>query len=178
MLTSCDVSSLVIDSLCDQASSQKVAIGCFYFDFAARKEPSLASMLGALLKQIVSGLEEMPEEIAQAYEDQKTVIGGRGPQLADIVEMLRTASSRKPIFICIDALDECVAAYWVKLLDSLDQILQGSPGAWMFVTGRACWIVAYRAWGYAGCGYAGLRYAVRRWKGTGHMSLWFSRLCT
>ena len=150
MLTSCDVSSLVIDSLCDQARSQKVAIGCFYFDFAAQKEPSLASMLGALLKQIVSGLEEMPEEIAQAYEDQKTVIGGRGPQLADIVEMLRTASSRKPIFICIDALDECVAAYWVKLLDSLDQILQGSPGAWMFVTGRACWIVAYRAWGYAG----------------------------
>ena len=137
VLTSCDVSSLVIDSLCDQARSQKVAVACFYFDFAAQKEQSLASMLGALLKQVVSGLEEMPEEIAQAYEDQKTVIGGRAPQLADIVEMLRTTSSRKPIFICIDALDECVAAYRVKLLDSLNQILQGSPGTRMFVTGRA-----------------------------------------
>ena len=28
------------------------------------------------------------------------------------------------------------------------------------------------------CVYAGLRYGVRRWKGIGHMSLWFSRLCT
>ena len=137
VLRSCDVSSLVIDSLCDQASSQKVAVACFYFDFAAQKEQSLASMLGALLKQVVSGLEEMPEEIVQAFEDQKTVIGGRGPQLADIVEMLRTTSSRKPTFICIDALDECVAAYRVRLLDLLDQILQMSPGARMFVTGGA-----------------------------------------
>ena len=136
MLTSCDVSSLVIDNLCDQAKGQNVAVACFYFDFAAQKEQSSVSMLGALLKQVVSGLEEVPEEIAEAYEDQKKVLGGRGPRLPDIVKMLQTASSEKRTFICIDALDECVQGHRVKLLDSLGQILQKSPGTRIFVTGR------------------------------------------
>ena len=93
-------------------------------------------MLGAVLKQVVSGLEEVPEEIARAYEDHKKVIGGRGPELADIVRMLQATASERPMFICIDALDECVAGHRVKLLDSLGQVLQRSPGTRMFVTGR------------------------------------------
>ena len=136
VLTSYDVSSLVIDKLCDQARCRKMAVACFYFDFAAEKEQSSAGMLGAVLKQVVSGLEGIPEEIAQAYEDHKKVIGGRGLQLADIVRMLQTTASEKPTFICIDALDECVAGYRVKLLDSLNQILRRSPGTRVFVTGR------------------------------------------
>ena len=136
VLTGCDVSSLVIDNLCDRARGQEVAVACFYFDFAAQKEQSPACMLGAVLKQVVSGLEEVPKEIVQAYEDQKKVIGGRGPQLADIVTMLQTTSSRRPTFICIDALDECAAGYRTKLLDSLHQILQACPSAQIFVTGR------------------------------------------
>ena len=136
MLTSCDVSSLVIDKLCDQARGRRVAVACFYFDFAAQKEQSSASMLGAVLKQVVSGLDEVPKEIAQAYNDHKKVIDGRGLQLADIVKMLQTTASKRPTFICIDALDECVAGYRVKLLDSLNQILRRSPGTRVFVTGR------------------------------------------
>ena len=136
LLTSCDVSSLVIDWLCDQARDRRVTVGCFYFDFAAQKEQSSASMLGAVLKQVVSGLEEIPREIAQAYEDHKKVIDGRGLRLADIVKMLQTTAPGMPTFICIDALDECVARHRVKILDSLDKILQRSPGTRVFVTGR------------------------------------------
>ena len=136
MLTSWDVSSLVIDSLCDQARGKNVAVACFYFDFAAQKEQSPTSMLGSLLKQVVGGLGEVPEEVAEAYEDQKKVIGGRAPQLPDVVRMLHTTSSEKPTFICIDALDECVAEHRVKLLNSLNKILQKSPNTRIFVTGR------------------------------------------
>ena len=136
MLTSRDISSLVIDSLCDQAGGQNVAVACFYFDFAAQREQSSTSILGALLKQVVSGLEGIPKEIAQAYEDQKMVIGGRAPRLSDIVKMLQTTASGKCTFICIDALDECAAEYRVKLLNSLNQIVQESPGIRIFVTGR------------------------------------------
>ena len=135
-LTRCDASSLVIDTLCDRARGQNVAVMCFYFDFADQKEQSPTSVLGALLKQVVHGMEKVPEEIAQAYEDQKKVIGGRRPQLADIVKMLQITSSEKPTFICIDALDECVPGNRVKLLDSLYQILRASPGARIFITGR------------------------------------------
>ena len=93
-------------------------------------------MLGALLKQVVGGLEEMPWEISRAYEGQGRVIGGRVPQLADIVKMLQITSSKKPTFICIDALDECLAGYRVKVLDSLNQVLQTCPGTRIFITGR------------------------------------------
>ena len=135
LLTSCGVSSLVIDSLCERAREQNAAIACFYFDFAAQKEQSPVSVLGALLKQVIRGLGEVPEEIAQAYEDQEKV-GGRGPQLADIVKMLQITSSRKRTFVCMDALDERVPGNRVKLLDSLNQILRASPGTRVFVTGR------------------------------------------
>ena len=51
--------------------------------------------------------------------------------------MVHTTASRKPTFICIDALDECVAEYQVKILDSLKHILQRSSAARVFVTGRS-----------------------------------------
>ena len=136
VLTSRDASSLVIDRLCDQAGGQNIAVACFYFDFAARREQSSKNVLGALLKQVVGGLGEIPGEISQAYKDQGKVIGGRGPQLSDIAKMLQTTSSERLTFICIDAMDECAVEHRAKLLDSLDQILQKSPGARIFMTGR------------------------------------------
>jgi len=136
VLTNGNVSSLVIDRLCDQARGQNVAVACFYFDFAAQKEQSSTRMLGALLKQVVGGLEEMPMGVSQAYEDQKKVIGGRGPQLSDISKMLQTTSSEKLTFICVDAMDECTPEHRIKILDSLNQILQKSPGTRIFMTGR------------------------------------------
>jgi len=91
VLTSCDVSSLVIDSLCDQARGQNVAFECFYFDFAARKQQSSTGILSALLKEAVGGLGVVLGEIARAYEEQK-VIGERGRQTSDIVKMQQTTS--------------------------------------------------------------------------------------
>ena len=135
-LTSDDASSLVIDSLCNQARGQNATVACFYFDYAAQNEQSPTNMLGSLLKQLVCGQEEIPEEISRAYQDQQNAIGGRGLQLSDIVKMLETTSSRKRTFICIDALDECVEGHRVKILSSLNQILQGSPSTRIFITGR------------------------------------------
>ena len=135
-LTNHNVSSLVIDTLCDQDGEQNVTVACIYFDFAAQNDQSPTITMGALLKQVVGGLEEMPEEILRAYQKQKRALGGRGLRLSDIVKMLQTTSSKERTFICIDALDECMPEHRVKLLDSLSQILQKSPGTRIFVTGR------------------------------------------
>ena len=137
MLTSCDISSLVVDRLCDKATGQNTAITCFYFDFAARKEQSATSMLGSLLKQIISGLEKIPEEISRAFQEQKKAVGGRGLLLPDIVKMLQTVTFSLPTFVCIDALDECAVVHRVKLLDSLKQILEKSPHTRIFIIGRS-----------------------------------------
>ena len=131
-----DVSSLVVDRLCDQSRGQNTAVTCFYLDFAARKEQSVASILGSLLRQVVGGMENVPEEIAQAFQEQKTAIGGRGPRLPDIVKMLQNITSELRTFVCIDALDECAATNRVKLLNSLQQILEKSPRTRIFIIGR------------------------------------------
>ena len=74
MLTNHNVSSLVADRLCDQARGQNTAVAYFYFDFAARKEQSAASMLGSLLKQIVRGMEVIPEEISRAFREEWALV--------------------------------------------------------------------------------------------------------
>jgi len=113
-----------------------MAVTCFYFDYAARKDQSATSMLGSLLKQMVSGIERIPEEISRAFEERRKAIGGSGPQLVDIVRMLQLTTSSRPTFIVIDALDECAEVQRVKIFDSLTQILEKSPGTRVFVTGR------------------------------------------
>jgi len=125
-----------VDRLCDQAMGQNTAVTCFYFDFAARKEQSVTSMLGSLVKQVVGGMERIPEEISRAFREQRLAIGGREPRLPDIVKMLQAVTASLRTFICIDALDECVAVHRVKLLSSLKQILEKSPRTRIFITGR------------------------------------------
>jgi len=136
VLTCRDVSSLVVDRLCDQARERGATVTCFYFDFAARKDQSATAMLGSLLKQIVSGMETIPKEVSRAFEEGKKAIGGRGPQLLDIVKTLQTITSSQRTFVCIDALDECAAVHRVKILDSLKHILEKSPNTRIFITGR------------------------------------------
>ena len=136
VLTSYDVSSLVVDRLCDQARGQYTAVTCFYFDFAARKEQSVTNMLGSLLKQVVGGMANVPEAISRAFQEERMAIGGRGPRLPDIVKMLQAITSELPTFICIDALDECAAMHRVTLLNSLKQILEKSPRTRIFIIGR------------------------------------------
>ena len=64
-------SSVVIDDLCSQATGQNATVACFYFDFASQNEQPPTRFLGSLSKQMVFGLEEIPEEISKAYEDRK-----------------------------------------------------------------------------------------------------------
>ena len=126
----------MIDSLCDQAGEQNATVAGFYFDFVDQKDQSPANTMGALLKQVVSGLAAIPEGLSQTYRKQQQGLGGRGPRLSDIVKMLQTTASKERTFICIDALDECVPEHQAKLLDSLSKILQNSPGTRVFMTGR------------------------------------------
>jgi len=130
------VSSLVIDNLCDRAGGQNATVACFYFDFAARMEQSPVSMWSSLLKQLVFGLEEIPEEISRAYKDRKNAIGGQGPRISTILKMLQTTSSKKRALICIDGVDECATEHRAKLLDSVKELVQQSPETRIFVTGR------------------------------------------
>jgi len=137
LLIGCDNSSLVIDKLCDEAPEEDSAVICFYFDFAAQNEQSPVNMLGSLLRQLVSGLEEIPEAVVQGFRNEKKVIGGRGLQVPGILRMFQqTLTATRRTFICVDALDECVPKHRMVVLESLAEILRGSPNTCLFMTGR------------------------------------------
>jgi len=136
LLISCNVSSLVIDTLCKQAAEGNAGVACFYFDFAAPEEQSPVMVLGSVVKQLIGGLDRVPEKIVRAYRDRGSVIGGRKLVLSEIMEFLQDITSSRPTFIFIDALDECQPGQRLKVLDLLNQILQKSPWARLFLTGR------------------------------------------
>jgi len=129
-------SSLVVDRLCDTIGGGNIAVSCFYVDFAAREEQSPTNVLGSLLKQIVGGLEKIPEEISRMFQDHKKMIGGRGLRVPEIVKLLQAVASLQPTFICVDALDECVERHRPEVLDSLQQITEKSSNTRIFLTGR------------------------------------------
>ena len=136
MLTSRDISSPAVDRVCGQARGQNTAVTCFCFDFAIREERPATSMPGSLLKQIVNGMETIPDEISQAFQEQKKAIGGLAPRLPDILKMLQAITSSLRTFICVDGLDECAVVYRVKLLNPPQQVLDKSPHTRIFINGR------------------------------------------
>ena len=47
---------------------------------------------------MISGMEWFPEEIWQAFQEQKNTLGGCRPQLGDIAKMLQAITSPQPAF--------------------------------------------------------------------------------
>ena len=132
-----NISSLVVDSLCDQARNGDITVACLYCDFLAQQEQTLTSMMGAILKQLVIGRGEIPIYLREAFQEGQKEIGGRGLLLADLMRMLRMViGSLTQVFICIDALDECLPKHLPKLLESLRDIVRESPTTRIFLTGR------------------------------------------
>ena len=93
-------------------------------------------MLGSILKQVISGTERVPEDIWRALVEQEKAVSGRNPQLGDIVKILQLITSSQRTYMVIDALDECTAVQRFRLFDSFKEILEKSPRARIFVTGR------------------------------------------
>ena len=114
-----------------------MAVACVYCDFKAHKEQSASGVLAALLKQLVAGVEPIPEAIKVAFDRAKREVDGRALGLREICAMLvRSVSSLLRGFICIDALDEFPAKHRPELWDSLQSIIRECPNIRLFITGR------------------------------------------
>ena len=134
---SVNTSSLVIDTLSDSINGDNVAVAYMYCDFQAHKEQSAASVLAALLKQLVAEIEPMPQGITEAFERAKRGVDGRTLRLSEICAMLvKSLSSPRRVFICIDALDRFPTKHRPELWNSLRGILRECPNARLFISGR------------------------------------------
>jgi len=122
--------------LCDQEGKGDTIVTGLYCDLPIQHEQTVANIVGVILKQLV-GRGDIPEYIREAFQTAKRNIGSRGPRLPDLMEMLRKTIAPLPqVFICLDALDECLPKHLPDLLGSLRDIVRGSPKTRIFLTGR------------------------------------------
>ena len=107
-----------------------------YCDYLNQGQQSTTNMLGAILIQLFAR-DGIPETVQQAFHKGKMVLGGQAVRDSDLVKMLKTAIASRPgVFICIDALDECLPKNRHQLLESLQKIVRASPTTRVFLTGR------------------------------------------
>ena len=93
-------------------------------------------MMGTILKQLV-GRGDIPGYLHEAFQAGKKNFGGRGPQLSDLMGMLKIMIASLPrVFICLDALDECLPKHLPEFLGSLRDMVRESPKMRIFLTGR------------------------------------------
>ena len=126
----------MIDSLCDRAQEDNIAVAGLYCDFLSQQEQTTTNIMGAILKQLVSR-GGIPDHLREAFQKGKKEFGGRAPRLADLMGMLKIViTSLSQVFICLDALDECLPGHLPEILESLRDITRESPMARIFLTGR------------------------------------------
>jgi len=128
----------VIDRLFEDFKGEDTAVACVYCDFYDHKRQTAANIVGALTRQLVNALSNVPTEIEEAFREAESEVGGRGLQVRGALKLLGIALAPvKRTFICIDALDEFSDKHLPQLLDSLHTISQTFLGVRLFITGRS-----------------------------------------
>ena len=136
MLTGDEISSLVIDTLCEQACGQNIAVLSLYCDYQAQKAQSAVDMIGSLLRQVALRARGIPGEVRDAFEGAGQS-GDKGLRLPDMLKLfLNVISSSERVHICVDAVDELQPHDRSEFLRALRQIIQEAPNTRLFLTGR------------------------------------------
>ena len=136
LLITRNISSLVIDTLCDRAAEENIAVVGLYCDYLSQQDQTVTNTMGAILKQLM-GRGGISKDVREAFQKGKMEFGGRGPRLADLIRMLKIAIASLPqVIICLDALDECLPKYLPELLESLGDLIRECPKTRIFLTGR------------------------------------------
>jgi len=136
MLTRNYVSSLVIDTLCEQTYGQNIVVLSLYCDYQAQKDQPAVNMIGGLLRQIAFGPVGIVGEIQNAFNRSRQG-GGKGLRLQEMLGLfVKIIGSLERVYICIDAMDELVPEHRSESLRALRQITREAPNTRLFITGR------------------------------------------
>jgi len=93
-------------------------------------------MVGAILNQLV-GRGCILKDLRKPFKKANHEVGGRGLRLVDLMGMRRTTIAPTPgVFICIEALEECLPKYLPELPRFLRDIIQESPTARISLSGK------------------------------------------
>ena len=103
------MSSVIIEHLStylqqfpNDQSSGKIA----YLYLSFKVEHSIEHLLGSIIKQVVQDETELPDRLVAVYRQQQER-GNEPPTSRDLSILLADISRQKPVYIIVDALDEC-----------------------------------------------------------------------
>ncbi|KAI9766873.1 MAG: hypothetical protein M1839_004741 [Geoglossum umbratile] len=125
------ISSLVIDKLGGYVVQElKIGLGYIYCDYRDQKEQTTENILGAILKQLLGPLPEIPKAVLELYKQRASQ--GKLLSLTDAKDLLGIACAQySKVYVCLDALDELG-----NLRDLLKQLCDSPHSMQIFATGR------------------------------------------
>ena len=123
------MASIAIHRLLKMREEQRSAVAFLYFNYNLRPEQTLMHMHRTILRQLVETFPSIPDEIAQHHR------ANRDPSLLEIFDMLSSViENHNPVFIVIDALDECSPESLSEVLDAVQRLQ--NLGARFMLTSR------------------------------------------
>jgi hypothetical protein len=132
---------VVIENLLGDVKSNQstVCVAYVYCDYQDAEQQTPENVLGALLNQVMAVVsDQINEEIARTlYSQLKTnpVLRLKLEEVRDLLARATHALGR--VYICIDALDECLDKNKKPLLDALQNLLAGNHSIRLFLIGRS-----------------------------------------
>ena len=99
------MAAIAIDHLCRTSPGDDIGVACLFCNYKAKTDQSAASLLAALLKQLVQSRPDIKALVTHMYEDHSK--RRNRPSLDEIFGALQSACSNyTTVYIIVDALDE------------------------------------------------------------------------
>ncbi|KAH8728164.1 ankyrin repeat domain-containing protein [Phaeosphaeriaceae sp. PMI808] len=119
------VAAVAVDHLLSSARNDTHGVAYVYCNYKSQADQDAASMLAAILKQLVQGRLSTLGSIEQLH--QKHANRGTKPSLDGIYSVLRDVLAQYPyVYIVVDALDECQSEIRRQLLAKLFDLQKGA----------------------------------------------------
>ncbi|KAF4478171.1 NF-kappa-B inhibitor cactus [Colletotrichum fructicola Nara gc5] len=116
------LASVIVDHLSLLPTSE-ASVSHFYLKYSDEGSQILSIILASLLKQVISGLAEIPKVVMEAFESNRS--GSRTIGTADSMRMLLDVSTgRRLHYVVLDALDECEQSQRRRLLHAIEELAQ------------------------------------------------------
>ncbi len=112
------------------APGSKTGLGYMYCDYRDQKQQTTENILGAILKQLLGFLPDMPKAVLEAYEKWESKKEPLSWTETNNILHITCAQFSK-VYVCLDALDELS-----DLRGLLNCLNDGPPSMQLFITGR------------------------------------------
>jgi hypothetical protein len=105
--------SIAIDYLNERFTNANSRVVHIYFDYNFRQTQTGIDVIGNILKQLLSQVDNIPPEVECLYDE--SIRTGTKPNITTLSQLLTMCSQKLSIFAVFDAVDECIDAFQEEL---------------------------------------------------------------